>query len=89
MTEVKTDIVLDWAKIKSLYPNEWVLIGNPELGNEQIIDSIIRKFVRGVVLFHTSNRKELAEKGRPFRQGYDTYTVIFTGEIPKGRKFWL
>ena len=89
MTDLKTDIILDWVKIKSLYPNEWVLIGNPELDNEQIVDSIIRKFVRGVVLFHTSNRKELAEKGRPFRQGCDTYTVIFTGEIPKGRKFWL
>lgn len=89
MIETKSDSVLDWAKIKALYPNEWVLVGNPELGNEQVIDSIIRKFERGVVLFHTANRQELAEKGRPFRKGCDTYTVIFTGEIPKGRKFWL
>jgi hypothetical protein len=42
--------VLTIAQIRKEYPNQWVLIGNPELDNPDTLGSIISKLVRGVVL---------------------------------------
>ncbi len=80
--------ILTIAEIKAQYPDQWVLVGNPELG-ETIIGSIIKRLMRGVVLFHSKDKHEVAYKGKDLRIGYDNVTLIFTGEIPKKRKFWL
>lgn len=78
-----------FESIKAMYPNEWVLIGNPELDDETTLGSIVRKLVQGVVLFHSKDKRDMAYKARPFRTGFDTYTVVFTGDLPKGKRFWL
>lgn len=73
--------VLSFEKIKQLYPNEWVLIGNPDM--EQI-------FVRsGIVLMHGKDIREIAYTGRELAKKYKTFTLKWTGEFPKNRKFWL
>jgi hypothetical protein len=81
--------VLTIAQIRKEYPNQWVLIGNPELDNPDTLGSIISKLVRGVVLMSSKDKYEIAHKASEIRKGFDTYTCVYTGEIPKNRKFWL
>lgn len=88
MVAVETN-VQTFESIKKMYPNEWVLIGNPELDDDAMLNSIVRKLVSGVVLFHSPDKRDMAYKARPFRIGFDTYTVVFTGKLPVGKRFWL
>ena len=39
--------VLTIDEIRSQYPDQWVLIGNPELKDPQSLGSIVSKIVRG------------------------------------------
>ncbi len=80
---------LSFEKIKTLYPNEWVLIGNPELKNPEVEASIVSQLIGGIVIFHTKDKKDLAYKGRDLKKNYESVTCVWTGEIPKNRKFWL
>lgn len=75
-------------EIKAEYPNQWVLVGNPELSNPELLDTMLHQLVRGVVLLASKDRRELGYNGRIARKGFDCVTCIFTGEIPKNRK-WL
>ena len=79
---------LSIAEIKAQYPNQWVLIGNLELSNPNVLDTIINRLVRGVVLLASKDRREIAYKGKELRRDFDSLTCIFTGEVPKNRK-WL
>ena len=76
-------------QIKSDYPNEWILIGNPDLGNEKSLGSIIDRLIGGVILYHSKDKNELAQNAKEVRKGFKSVTLLFTGEIPKNRKFWL
>lgn len=76
-------------QIKINYPNQWVLIGNPELKNPDSMGSVTSKLISGFVLYANTDKKELAYKASEYRKGYEFYTCIYTGEIPKNRKFWL
>ncbi len=80
--------VLTIEQIKAQYPDQWVLVGNPELTDPSILGSILSKLISGVVLLATKDRREIGYKGREVRLGYNRVTIIFTGEIPKNRK-WL
>jgi hypothetical protein len=81
--------VLNFEDIKKMYPNEWVLIANPEMREPNVQASIVSQLVRGIVLAHSKDKREIAYQSRPLKQGFKTYTCVFTGEIPKKRKFWL
>jgi hypothetical protein len=81
--------ILTINEIKTQYPDEWVLVANPNLGGNETFGTIIKKIIGGIVLLHSKDKHEVAYKGREARQGYDSVTLIFTGEIPKKRKFWL
>ena len=80
--------VLTKNEIKAQYPDQWVLVGNPMLTDPSILGSILSKLLSGVVLLATKDRREIGYRGREVRQGYNSVTIIFTGEIPKNRK-WL
>jgi hypothetical protein len=81
--------ILTIAQIREKFPNQWVLIGNPELANMDTFGSIVSKLVRGVVLMGSSDKRELAYKAKELRQGFQSITCIYTGEFPKGRKYLL
>lgn len=81
--------ILTIEEIKAQYPDQWVLVGNPELDNPNTLGSIVSKFVRGVVLFANKDKKEIAYSAKDYRKGCTTYTCIFTGEIPKNRLLWI
>ena len=79
MVETAADIQT-FESIKAMYPNEWVLIGNPELDDEGTLSSIVRKLVRGVVLFHSPNKSDMAYNALFFATLKMRARRIFFGE---------
>jgi hypothetical protein len=75
----QTSLTLD--QIKALFPNEWVLLGNPVIKNAQVLS--------GIVIFHNADKRKLADSEIDWRQYFNNATSVFTGEFPKNRKFWL
>jgi hypothetical protein len=80
---------LFFEKIRNLYPNEWVLVGNPELRNPEIEQTIVSQLVGGIVICHSKDKMELAYKGRDLRKSFESITCVWTGIIPKNRKLWF
>ena len=76
-------------QIKIQYPNQWVLLGNPELSEPEINGSIVSKLVRGIVLLASTNKRELGAKAKSVRGNIELTACIYTGEIPKNRIFLL
>ena len=76
-------------QIKAQYPNQWILVGNPELSNPEINGSILSKLIRGIVLFASKDKRELAYRATELRKSVNDTACIFTGEIPKNRLFLL
>lgn len=72
---------LAYDQIKLLYPNEWVLLGNPVLSGAKVLG--------GTVIFHSKDKREIAYKQINWREQFQSAMTIFTGEKPKNRKFWL
>jgi len=65
--------------IKKLYPDEWVLIGNP------IMDEPELNVLSGIPILHSKDKKELYYLGRNKTSDYNTITVIYTGKIVSKR----
>ena len=63
--------------IKKSYPDEWILLGNPE-ENEQAME-----ILSGIVLYHSRDKREVAYLGRPLAQGYDRLTWFFNRVTPR------
>ena len=80
---------LTMSQIKAQYPDEWVLVGNPDLSNPHMTGSIKKRLITGVVLYHSKDKRAIGNNAKFVRQGYNSFTIIFTGEMPKNRKFWL
>ena len=76
-------------QIKTQYPDQWILVGNPELSDPEINGSILSKLIRGIVLFASKDKRELAYKANELRKNVNQTACIFTGEIPKNRLFLL
>lgn len=76
-------------QIRQDYPDQWVLIGSPELSEPTINGSMVSKLIRGIVLYASKDKRELAYKADEVRQGIEFTACIYTGEIPKNRSFLL
>ncbi len=76
-------------QIKKQYPDQWILIGNPELSEPDVNGSILSKLIRGIVLFASKDKREIAYKAFDLKKAVDTTACIYTGEIPKNRLFLL
>lgn len=64
--------------IKNKFPDQWILLGNPVSENG--------KFVSGVVVLHSHDKKEVCYLGKDKVKDYKRVTVVFTGEIkPQNR----
>lgn len=66
--------VLTISKIKELYPDEWVLIGNPEMDESE------QQVLSGLAAFHSKSKKEVCYLGAELVKTFDTYMLIFTGK---------
>lgn len=72
--------LLKISDIKSLYPDEWVLLGNPIMDDSKI------EVISGVPLFHSKDKKEVCYIGRDKTSNYDKITLIYTGDFKPSRK---
>ena len=80
---------LPFSEIKRLYPDEWVLIGNPVLNDPDILEAVVHKIMSGIVLYHSKNKTEIGHNAKSVKHGYHTFACVYTGEIPRNRRFWL
>lgn len=71
---------LNIEKIRDLYPNEWVLIGNP------IMDTNDVDVLKGIPLYHSQDKREVCYLGKPTTKGYNMITLIYTGEPQRIRR---
>lgn len=68
------------AAIKTLYPDEWVLVGDP------VMDESRLEVTAGVPLFHSKDKKEVCYIGREKTAGFAKITIIYTGTHRASRK---
>ena len=66
--------------IKKLYPDEWVLLGNPMMDQNKL------DVLSGVPLYHSKDKKEVCYIGRDKTSAYEKITLIFTGNFNPSRK---
>ena len=72
--------LLDISVIKELYPDEWVLLGNPIMDESKI------DVLEGIPLFHSKDKKEVCYIGRDKTSNFDKITLIYTGSFKPVRK---
>ena len=80
---------MDFKTIQKLYPEQWVLIGNPEMIDPLLQASFRSNFKCGIVVLHSKDRFEIAHQAKNIRNAYKSVTLAFTGELPKNRKICL
>jgi hypothetical protein len=64
--------------IKQSFPNEWVLLGNPQKRSTTVIG--------GIVLYHSKDKKEVCYIGKDKTSGYNKITLTYTGELKPMRR---
>ena len=67
-------------QIKRQFPDEWILLGNPEMEETSVLG--------GIVVYHSKNKKDLLN-GRDLLTPFELSTWVFTGDIVRDRKLWL
>lgn len=72
---------LSTAEIRQLYPNEWVLIADPQVEGLEIQG--------GKVLAHDPEKRNMAVQGKDLIRLYARVTHFYTGEVPKTAKIGL
>lgn len=73
--------VLTIEEIKAVYPNEWILLGNPK--------TALATVQSGILLFHGKDYLEVCYKGSELGANYDSRTIIYTGETKQKNRKWL
>ena len=70
---------LEYSEISTSFPNEWILIANPVVNENSVI-------VKGIVLFHSKDKKEVCYIGRDKTSNFEKITLIYTGTFKSARK---
>ena len=68
-------------ELKKIYPDEWILLGNPEIKNTNVLG--------GIVLYHSKDKKEVCYIGRDKTANYDTVTIAYAGNLKQHRKIGI
>ena len=61
--------------IKSSYPDEWILLGNP-------LEDEYDRTISGVVLYHSRDKREVCYLGKPLVKKYDEVELFFNRVTP-------
>lgn len=72
--------LLDIIDIKKLYPDEWVLLGNP------IMDETKIDVLSGIPIYHSKDKREVCYIGRDKTSDFDKITLVYTGTFRPVRK---
>lgn len=81
-------LMLSIHEIKAQFPNQWVLIGDPQVSEPGVLGSLVDKLISGVVLFASANKQDIALHAASKKAGYSRTACIYTGEISRHRN-WL
>ncbi len=82
-------MLLTIEEILSQYPNQWVLIGNPEMRTPSSNGTLITRLIRGFVLLASKDKRELAFRATEVIKNYEETACLYTGEVAKNRVFLL
>ncbi len=80
---------LSITEIRAKYPDQWVLVGNPELADNEILDSVINKLKSGTVLLAGKDKRELAYQSTDIIKKFAHTACIYTGKSDPNRRFLL
>ena len=72
---------IPFEKVKLLYPDEWVLLGNPEITDTKVSG--------GIVVYHSKDKKEVCYIGRDKTDSFSTVTIAYTGDLKHHRKIGI
>jgi hypothetical protein len=75
---IMTTVNIDY--IKQSYPDEWILLGNPE------IDEQNQTILSGVVLYHSPDKREVVYLGKPLTAEYEKIAMFFNRVTPRHKK---
>ena len=67
-----------FEQIKAQFPNEWVLLANPERRHTTVLG--------GIVIYHSKDRKEVCYIGKDKTEGFAKITLAYTGELKPMRR---
>jgi hypothetical protein len=67
-------------KLKEIYPDEWILLGNPKNDINDI------DVISGIPINHSKNKKDIYFTDREKLKGYEGVSIIYTGTFPLVRK---
>jgi len=73
--------MLSWEEIKSHYPDEWVVLGDPIFEGTLVL--------QGAVLSHHPDKRVASIEGGERRKGFKSFTLIFTGQDQPIRRIGL
>ncbi len=68
----------NFYELKELYPDEWILLGNPEIKDTSVLG--------GIVLYHSKDKKEVCYIGRDKTADYSTVTLAYAGDLKQRRR---
>ena len=71
--------ILTIDDIKRNYPDEWILLGSPE------VDETTQSIISGVVLYHSPDKRETVYLGKPLTAGHEK-TALFFNRVTLRRK---
>jgi hypothetical protein len=82
-------MLLTVDEIITQYPNQWVLLGNPEMKLPTSNGTLMNRLIQGIVIFASKDKREIAFRAKDIVANYDETACLFTGESPKNRVFLL
>jgi hypothetical protein len=68
------------SDIKRNYPDEWILLGNPE------IDETNQAILSGTVLYHSPDKRETVYLGKPMASEYERTALFFNRITPRRKR---
>jgi hypothetical protein len=82
--------ILTLSQIKLQYPDQWVLLGDPEIDKPEINGALIDKIIRGTVIYASKDKREIGFKAaEKTPQNVHKTACIYTGKKTKNRLFLL
>ena len=67
-------------EIKKSYPDEWILLGNPEMDEQK------QSILSGIILYHSPDKMELRYRDKPLLKKYDNIALFFNRITPRREK---
>jgi hypothetical protein len=66
--------------MKKNYPDEWILLGNPEWDEHKL------HVLSGTLLYHSPDKREAAYLGRSLTKNYETVALFFNRVTPRPKR---